>query len=142
MLYQRILVGLDGSQKADKAFHVACQLAKALSSHLYLVWIVNRDRGMDSYGGVNEDFYQDQALQAKAKIQPYVQQAKEASLSVDTAVQIGSIKTILAFDYPKEHNIDLIIIGSTGANAVKKMLQGSHTDYVARHSTADVLIVK
>ena len=142
MLYQRLLVGLDGSRQADRAFKTACQLAKVFSSQLYLVWIVNRDRGMDSYGGVNEDFYQDQARQAKEKIKPYLQQAQKANLAVDASVQIGSIKTILAFDFPKEHNIDLIIIGSTGAHAVQKMLQGSHTDYVARHSTADVLIVK
>lgn len=142
MIYKRILVGIDGSKRADKAFQVGCELAKALSSQLFLISIVNRDRGMDSSWGVNEDFYQDQAQQTRAKFEPYIERAKKAGIDVSGKVEIGSIRTILAYDYPKDHNIDLIVLGSTGANAVRKMLQGSHTDYVVRHSTADVLVVK
>lgn len=49
---------------------------------------------------------------------------------------------MLAYDFPDQHDIDLIVLGSTGINAVEKMLQGSHTDYVVRHAKADVLVVK
>lgn len=62
MVYQNILVGIDGSKRADKAFETAIELAKAFRAKLYLVWVVNRDRGMDSSFGVNEDFYQDFAV--------------------------------------------------------------------------------
>ena len=56
MVYQNILVGIDGSKRADKAFETAIELAKAVRAKLYLVWVVNRDRGMDASFGVNEDF--------------------------------------------------------------------------------------
>ena len=59
MAYKNILVGIDGSKRADRAFETAVDLAKVFSAKLYLVWVVNRDRGMDSSFGVNEDFYQD-----------------------------------------------------------------------------------
>lgn len=142
MIYKRILVGLDGSKRADKAFDVACALAKALSAKLFIVWIVNRDQGMDSAFGVNNDFYQDFAKRLKQRIAPYVDQAEKAGFQVTGDVLIGSIKTILAKEYPDQHGIDLIVLGNTGINAVEKMLQGSHTDYVVRHSSADVLVVK
>lgn len=142
MIYKRILVGLDGSKRADKAFDVACTLAKTLSAKLFIVWIVNRDQGMDSAFGVNNDFYQDFAKRLKQRIAPYVDQAEKAGLQVTGDVLIGSIKTILAKEYPDQHGIDLIVLGNTGINAVEKMLQGSHTDYVVRHSSADVLVVK
>lgn len=142
MVYQNILVGIDGSKRADKAFETAIKLAKAFRAKLYLVWVVNRDRGMDSSFGVNEDFYQDFAVRTRKKLQPYLKKALDKETNASAEVVVGSIKTILAYDYPKQHDIDLIVLGSTGINAVEKMLQGSHTDYVVRHADVDVLVVK
>lgn len=141
-MYKNILVGIDGSDRADKAFDVAVALSKTFSAKLYLVWVVNRDRGMDSSFGVNEDFYQDFADRTKKRLHPYLEKAQAAGADASAKVVIGSIKTILARDFPQQHNIDLIVLGNTGINAVEKMLQGSHTDYVVRHSKADVLVVK
>ncbi|MFT8648791.1 MAG: universal stress protein, partial [Liquorilactobacillus nagelii] len=113
-MYQNILIGIDGSKKAENAFKTGCDLAKALGAKVSIVWIVNRDRGMDVSFGVGEEFYLDLADQAKEKIQPYLAEAKQKGLDVKSDVIIGSTKTILAETYPKEHNIDLIIIGQTG----------------------------
>lgn len=82
MLYKNILVGLDGSKRADKAFDVATALAKTLSAKLYLVWVVNHDRGMDSAFGVNEDFYQDFAKHTKERLQPYLKKAEDDALTL------------------------------------------------------------
>ncbi|TFZ22329.1 universal stress protein [Lactiplantibacillus plantarum] len=142
MAYQRILVGLDGSKPADRAFRVGCSLAQSLSARLYVLWIVNRDRGMDSSFGVNEDFYQDLYRQVTQKIKPYLEQAQEQKVEVVGKVLIGNVKTILAKEFPQEQQIDLIILGNTGINAVEKMVQGSHSDYVIRHASCDVLVVK
>ncbi|MDN6967530.1 universal stress protein [Oenococcus sp. UCMA 17063] len=142
MVYKNILVGLDGSSQADNAFKVACSLADALSANLYLVWIVNRDRGMDSSFGVSEDFYRDQYQQIKDKLVPYVDDAKKAGLKVTGEALVGNIKLVLANEYPKEHGIDLIVVGNTGLNTVEKLVVGSHTSYVIRNSACDVLVVK
>lgn len=142
MVYQRILVGLDGSKPADRAFQVGCSLAQSLSAKLYVIWIVNRDQGMDSSFGVNEDFYQDLYRQVTQKIKPYLEQAQEQKIKVVGKALVGNVKTVLAKEFPQEHQIDLIILGNTGINAVEKMLQGSHSSYAIRHATCDVLIVK
>lgn len=142
MAYKNILVGIDGSKRADQAFETAVDLAKVFSAKLYLVWVVNRDRGMDSSFRVNEDFYQDFTKRTKQRLQPYLKKAQDKGADASAEVVIGSIKTILAYDFPERHDIDLIVLGSTGINAVEKMLQRSHTDYVVRHAKADVLVVK
>lgn len=46
MAYKNILVGIDGSKRAERAFETAVDLAKVFSAKLYLVWVVNRDRGI------------------------------------------------------------------------------------------------
>ena len=97
---------------------------------------------MDSSFGVNEDFYQDLYRQVTQKIKPYLEQAQEQKVEVVGKVLIGNVKTILAKEFPQEQQIDLIILGNTGINAVEKMVQGSHSDYVIRHASCDVLVVK
>ena len=71
-----------------------------------------------------------------------MKKALDKGTNASAEVVVGSIKPILAYDYPKQHDIDLVVLGSTGINAVEKMLQGSHTDYVVRHADVDVLVVK
>ncbi|MFM7796763.1 MAG: universal stress protein [Candidatus Nitrosotenuis sp.] len=44
--------------------------------------------------------------------------------------------------YSKQHNIDLIIVGSKGLGAVVKFLLGSISSKIANHSLCSVLIIK
>ncbi|GAF38106.1 universal stress protein [Lentilactobacillus farraginis] len=142
MKYERILVGLDGSPQSERAFEVGCQLAKALSAKLFLVWIVNRDRGMDSYFGVSEDFYRDQYQQVTQKIQPFIKKAADLGIDVDGQALVGNTKVILSKSFPTENKIGLIILGQTGRNVIGKLSIGSHSSYVLQNADVDVLIVK
>lgn len=141
-MYKNILIGIDGSKQAKQAFEVGCNLAKALSAKVSLLWVVNRDRSMDVSFGVGAEFYQDVADQAKEKIKPYQDAAKEKGIEVKAEVLIGNVKEVLSDTYPKEHQIDLIVIGQTGMNSIEKVVVGSHTSYVVRNSACDVLVVK
>lgn len=111
-MYNKILVGIDGSEQADKAFSVGCELAKTLSAKLFLLWVINRDRGMLSSFGVNEDFYQDLYNQLKEKLNPYQKQAQSLNIEVTSKAVIGNVKTTLAKYFPEENNIDLIVLGN------------------------------
>ena len=142
MIYKSILIGLDGSDQAKRAFATGLSLAKVLSADLHLAWVVNRDRGMDASFGVNEDFYRDMAERVDKKMTPYIKKAQEENVDVVGHTVVGNIKTVLTKDLPEENDIDLIIVGKTGANAVERMLQGSHSGYVVGHSNCDVLVVE
>ncbi|KRL01199.1 universal stress protein [Liquorilactobacillus capillatus] len=142
MGYERILVGLDGSKQADLAYTAACDLARTFSAELYLLWVVNRDRGMDWSFRVSDDFYQDQAQEAEGKIKPYMEKAQKTGIDVTGKVIIGNTKTVLATSFPEEHKIDLIVLGDTGLNALEKVMIGSHTSYVLRNADCSVLVVK
>ncbi len=49
---------------------------------------------------------------------------------------------MIARDIPQNLNIDLIMIGATGLNAVERLLIGSVTEYVTRTAVCDVLVVR
>ncbi len=58
------------------------------------------------------------------------------------SIEYGAPKTIIARDMPKQHQIDLIMIGATGLNGVERLLIGSVTEYVTRNAPCDVLVVR
>ena len=68
--------------------------------------------------------------------------AESAGINVKTILRFGSPKVEIAKNIPKEHHIDLILLGATGLNAVERILIGSVSEYVVRNAPCDVLIVR
>ncbi len=69
-------------------------------------------------------------------------QTNDNLMDVEIHVRFGNPKNVIARDFPSEYKTDLIMMGSTGLNAVERMLMGSVTEYVNRTAICDVLIVK
>ncbi len=80
---------------------------------------------------------------AKQTLDKYIDEAKQAGIKdVDYSIEYGAPKTVIARDLPQNLNIDLIMIGATGLNAVERLLIGSVTEYVTRTAICDVLVVR
>lgn len=147
MSYQKILVGIDGSKQAEMAFEKAIEAAKINKAQLYLLSVINGERypstGPGGYGFVSHSIYNEAVQTMQKKLADYKQQALDAGIKdVTTAVKIGNAKVELAERYPKENQIDLIMIGVTGLNVVGRILVGSTAAYAIREAPCDVTIVK
>ena len=71
------------------------------------------------------------------------QEAKKAGLAeVDTTVMVGNAKLAITDQYPKKHDVDLIVVGATGLNVIGRIIVGSTAAYVIRHAPCDVTVVK
>jgi len=57
-------------------------------------------------------------------------------------MEVGSPRTMISSIIPERENIDLIIMGARGLNAVERIFIGSVSDFVIRRAICDVLIVK
>ena len=80
---------------------------------------------------------------AEKRMKDYQARATKAGAEdVHYSIEFGSPKTIIGHDFPKKHNIDLIVVGATGLNAVERLLIGSVTEYVTRTSKCDVLVCR
>ena len=44
--------------------------------------------------------------------------------------------------YANENNIDLVVIGSTGLDAIDRFIIGSTTQYIVNHASCNVMIIK
>ncbi|MFD1484495.1 universal stress protein [Lacticaseibacillus baoqingensis] len=140
--YKHILVAIDGSYESELAFQKAIAVAKRNDGELFMVHTVDT-RAFQNVSSFDSAMVEQVTETAKQTMDGYIKQAKDAGLDkVSYTIEYGAPKTIIARDMPKAHDIDLIMIGATGLNAVERLLIGSVTEYVTRNAPCDVLVVR
>ena len=140
--YKEILVPVDGSYEAELAFKKGIAVALRNKASLHLVHVIDT-RAFQNISSFDTSMVEQVTDTAKTTLDKYIAEAKKAGLDdVDYSIEYGSPKTVIAHDIPTNLNIDLIMIGATGLNAVERLLIGSVTEYVTRTAICDVLVVR
>lgn len=139
-MYRNILVPLDGSSNSKRALDEAINLSEKFGSRISILSVVNESNMIFTTGspdmiltGLKSN---SEEIAERGK-----KQAADRGISVDTFVERGIPKRLIAEEFPDEHDIDLIVIGKSGADAFDRLLLGSTTSYVVRKSQAKVLVV-
>lgn len=142
-MYDNILVPLDGSKNSQQALEEACKLAKQFDSKLQLVTVINNTNFYYGAGaaGMPPSMYDDQHKIAENIVDEAKKYADSQGVKYETAIDIGNPKNIIAHVYPDEHDVDLIVIGKSGVDAINRLLIGSTTAFVVRNATTKVLVV-
>lgn len=140
--YQHIQIAVDGSKEADMAFDKAVAVAKRNGATLEILHVIDT-RAFQNVSSFDSAMVEQVSQDAKTKMEEYYHKALDAGVKeAHFQIEFGSPKSIIAHDYPKKHNIDLIMVGATGLNAVERLLIGSVTEYVTRTAETDVLVVR
>ena len=80
---------------------------------------------------------------AKQTLNDYEADAKKAGVEhISKVIEYGAPKVMIANQIPENNQIDLIMLGATGLNAVERLFIGSVSEYVIRNADCDVLIVR
>lgn len=80
---------------------------------------------------------------AEEKLSKYADIARQqGAKEVNIHVRFGSPKTVIARDFPKDHNTGLIMLGKSGLNTLERLLVGSVATFVVQNSKVDILIVQ
>ena len=142
MLYNKILIAIDGSDAAEKAFDKALQVAKNNDAEIVLTH-VNDVRTFASAGAYDRTLSERAEKYGKELLEEYIEKAKKADVTkVTTSLEYGSPKVKIAKDIAEKFEADLIIAGATGMNAVERFLIGSVTESITRYAKCDVLIIR
>jgi nucleotide-binding universal stress UspA family protein len=140
--YKTVLVAVDGSHEAEVAFKKAANVAKRNEGKLILAHVIDT-RAFQTVSSFDGELAKQAQDLAEKTLADYVTMAKEIGCEeVETVIEYGSPKTIIAKQLPKEHHVDLIMLGATGLNAVERLFVGSVSEYVIRVAPCDVLIVR
>lgn len=140
--YQRIMVAVDGSSESELAFKKAVNVAQRNDSELVLAHVIDTRafQTVSSFDGMLAEQATEMAKQTLKDYEDYAR--KHQVTAVKTVIEYGSPKPIIAKQLPEDHDIDLIMIGATGLNAVERIFIGSVSEYVIRHVGCDVLVVR
>lgn len=140
---KRILVPTDFSDHAEYALKVAAQIARENDGEIYLLHMLELPgQGNDAVSSSHEIpeimFFMEKAreLFSDIKNEPHLQGIEVTELIQFERAFDGIIKTA------KNNEIDLIVMGSHGANGFKEMFIGSNTEKVVRTSDIPVLVIK
>ena len=139
--YQNILVGIDGSDQAMSAFKKQ-EVARRNQGKVYAATIIDQQvPTMMGYAPLDSSILEQKRYGEKSdrRLQAY---AKSVDFDlVEGIVAYGSIKDALATQLPDQYDIDLIMVGQSGLNAVERFMMGSVASFVIREARCDVLIV-
>ena len=145
--YTRVMVAVDGSKTSEIAFKKAVDIVARNQGKLYIAHIVDT-RTLQVFPQYERplngsDFLNQQSSAAKQTLDKYKEWAEQRDVTdIEIIIKNGSPRTELADVLPEEYEIDLLILGATGLNAIERAFVGSVSQYVVRNAPSDVLIVR
>jgi nucleotide-binding universal stress UspA family protein len=137
--WQRILVTTDGSKYSEAAAERAINYAKAYGSELAAVAVVDAPAELS---GVSPGAVEDMIRKAKRYVEEVKSQADSAGLKTETFVLEGEEAYRKITEFAKEHNINIIVMGSHGRRGLSKLLVGSVAERIIGYAHCPVLIAK
>ena len=145
--YTRVMVAVDGSKTSEIAFKKAVDIVARNQGKLYIAHIIDT-RTLQVFPQYERplngsDFLNQQSNAAKQTLDKYKEWAEQRDVTdIEIIIKNGSPRTELADVLPEEYEIDLLILGATGLNAIERAFVGSVSQYVVRNASSDVLIVR
>lgn len=143
--YENILVPVDGSKQAEAALAKAVVSAQANDAHIDVLNVVDTRAMAYNFAGMSDGSiaYQlvDKATDYLKDLLKKVKQDDDFD-NIDIHIRLGNPKTVIAFDFPKDHKNDLLVMGASGMSRLQRAMVGSVTSFVKRNAPCDVLVVR
>jgi len=146
IMYQRILVAIDGSATSGRALQEAIKLA-AVKAQLRLVYVIEEAYPLDAEGYAYIDY---ETLQEAVRstgqrtLAEAAEKVRRSGATAETALldvpgeRIASVIDHEALNW----KADLIVIGTHGRSGLSRLLLGSVAEGVVRGASVPVLLVR
>jgi nucleotide-binding universal stress UspA family protein len=141
-MFRTIVVGTDGSQRADVAVNEAIDLARAQGARLHLVAAFSkRERhweDLQSTARVDSVNLRDVAENVLAR---EARKAEEQGVEVDWGAREGDPAEAI-LEAAADVSADLIVVGNKGMAGTKRFVLGSVPNKVSHHAPCSVMVVR
>ena len=145
-MFERIVVGTDGSETASEAVRQAIELAKSTGGTLEIVSAfepVPQSRLREESGEVPGDIAH--AIGPREDVNGIVEaaagQASQAGVDAHAHVREGEPADAI-LDVAEEVKADLILVGNKGMTGARRFLLGSVPNKISHHAPCSVLIIR
>jgi nucleotide-binding universal stress UspA family protein len=145
-MFDRIVVGTDGSDTAKEAVKTAIELAKLSKADLDIVSAyepIPNQRLKEEGEGISGDV--SHVVNPREDVQFVLDKAaadaKKAKVKVQTHPREGDPADAI-LDVAEENGADLVMVGNKGMTGAKRFLLGSVPNKISHHAPCDVWIVR
>jgi nucleotide-binding universal stress UspA family protein len=134
---QNVVVGYDGSEESKRALDRAASLGRGGASVTVVTAVSVGLHGPRSMGALNEH----ELEAAKETLDAARNHLKSQGIDVHAIEGEGEPADVI-IEAAKERNADLIVIGTRGLGAAKRIMLGSVSAKVVQDAHCDVLVVR
>jgi nucleotide-binding universal stress UspA family protein len=146
---RKILTPVDFSDHSEAALSYALSLAKDLDAtvsviHVYEVpfYLESAVLVVPTVAGQALPVKDAIQLEARERFQKYLERASSKGLVPDAIDLVEGVPFRAIVSYAKEHEFDLIVMGTRGRSGAARMLLGSVAARVIEHADCPVLTVR
>jgi nucleotide-binding universal stress UspA family protein len=139
--FDKILIAFDGSQNSKQACELAMILAKGFKSKVTIVHVLSPIPALET--SRRKEY--EASLENKANIETLKMESQLQEEGIEAKTRIlrakGSITDSL-IDFSKDGGFDLIVAGTRGLGAFRRMMLGSVSTNLLNHASSPVLVVR
>ncbi len=144
-MFERIVVGLDGSTVSETALSAGAELARRLGVPIHLVRVADlavvpwgANQAAEAYAELSGEMVREKE-KAERYLEGAAQPLRDEGLTVTTEVRSGFAARELAASAEPD---DLLVVASQGRHGLQRLLLGSVAEEVAKRARSPVLIAR
>ena len=142
-VFERILVGYDGSDNAKRALNRAIELARQSKGELRIAVVADTMRyTATASGGIYKRVNEQTKANAVNLASDALNIARAAGLKEVYASDEEGQPADMLLTLATEYKVNLIVVGRRGMRGLERFLMGSVSTAVINHAKCDVLVVK
>ena len=141
-MFRTVVVGTDGSSRADRAVQEAIDIAEHGGARLLLVTAFGpRERHWEEIHSSARIESVDMRQVAENLLEREAKKARERGVEVDWDAREGDPADAI-IDAAVEHDADLIVVGNKGMTGGKRFFLGSVPNKISHHAPCSVMVVR
>lgn len=139
--FKNIMVGVDISEDAQKAFHYAVERARVDDAKLLIVSILETDN-MNIYQAMDSNYFKSEREKLTERLMSYRQYALDQGVkAVETYTGEGDVAEVIIKTILPNVTADLLVVGSNDKKGLIGYF-GSHAAYIAKNAPISVMVVR
>jgi len=141
-----ILVATDFSEPSEAALSYGRELATRFNATLHVLHVAQNvyitTFGAENYAAIAPDLQQQIEEDARRRLGELLIDSDKSGPKTIPAVMTASSPAFAIIDYAKDHEIDVIVMGTHGRGALAHLVMGSVAERVVRLAPCPVLTVR
>jgi nucleotide-binding universal stress UspA family protein len=141
---KNVMVATDFGEAADAALRYGRELAGRFGATLHVVHVVETSYvgvGVETYVPLLPDVDGELDETARRRLNGLIESAGNGPRMIP-AVLPSSVPSVAIMDYARDHDIDLIVMGTHGRSGFAHLVMGSVAERVVREAPCPVLTIK